>query len=305
MQGNWERRAELAESRRKSAKEKKIARSNKVTSINSIIVYLQKTMPIDTLLTLWICDDVDKIVCSHYLRLGLCEHRKCKYPHKPFSTILSKMIGITMSDMTHIGKDVSCDEPMSYSLWDITSDMMESIKFISMHNESSQLLPNDSSSTQLIYDHLTPHVWNEFKMKLHSRNSTSIDINSSSHDSRSTTASTSSDTNVNIYQLISSLPRIDEDGNCPDRYAVSDNDSANDESDEDDKEEDDEAISSTVATQLQNIHFIESQSFPSSHTETPITASSSIFVSTFSSCAFLLATFLTDEELVSFFLISK
>lgn len=280
LKGNWERRAELAESRRKEAKEKKFARSAKVVSVKSIISYLQKNITADTLLTVWICDS-DKVVCSHYLRQGLCENRKCRYPHKPFSTELSKSVGITFSDIFHIGKDMSCEEPIIHSLWDIPPDRMESIKFISVSDEN----------VRLIYDHLTPHVWNEYKMKLQLDNHVDTIRNVGG-----SIISNSCNTIAISTQFPLTLPCIHEGSIVHNHSGINDDDEASDDSDE--KEYQNEDI---VICQLQDLHFHDLSL--SDHNLT--SAMTSLFLPTISTCAFWLATYLNDRDLVSLFLLSK
>lgn len=151
VKGNWERRAELAHLRREEAKIKKSAKSIKNTPINAIILYLQKTLSVtDTVLTIWLRKEA--IGCSHWLRLGACENRKCRLLHEPLSDKLSKLEELPeFSEELHCGKDYACEEPMQFSPWEIINEsFLERIQYMSLNRK-------------LIFDHITPTVWNNFK----------------------------------------------------------------------------------------------------------------------------------------------
>ena len=74
VKGNWERRIELTNQRRAEAKAKKNEKSTKNTPITNIITILQKYLPIDSILTVWVAVDKTQYCCSSWLRLGFCKY---------------------------------------------------------------------------------------------------------------------------------------------------------------------------------------------------------------------------------------
>lgn len=77
VKGNWERRIELTNQRRAEAKAKKNEKSTKNTPITNIITILQKYLPIDAILTVWVAVDKTQYCCSSWLRLGFCKCSVC------------------------------------------------------------------------------------------------------------------------------------------------------------------------------------------------------------------------------------
>jgi len=184
VKGNWERRAELASVRREEAKAKKAAKVIKNTPINVIVLHLQKSMPVDTIITIWLRKET--IGCSHWLRLGACENRKCRLLHEPLSDTLTKLQGLPeFSEEKHCGKDHACEEPLQSSPWEMDESTIERIQYMSLNG-------------QLIYDHLTPTVWMSFKNRPILNPSTTI------------TNTDASISNNNTTQLLSKIEEVFE-----------------------------------------------------------------------------------------------
>jgi hypothetical protein len=166
VKGNWQRRAELADIRRKEAKEKKAARSNKKVTAEGAMSRLRADTELSESpanVSVWLEVKERRIVCRQWFFEGNCMAKKCRMSHDTPSVCSIRGLAAEYAEDPGI-EVVACQEPMSWR--DVTQSDFNRIRYITVDNKC-------------IYDHRDPRVWDAYaELRLKERKERSLSMGS-------------------------------------------------------------------------------------------------------------------------------